>query len=122
MERLQALSMWWAAPILMAFISTIYFVTSPSNATIRNRILVSSHGAIAAALYLGAMAVWALGASRQWLGWPFLVAQIVPVAFIVIALAQFRGSRLVHILQPFNLLCMVWAYVIGIMAITGEWL
>lgn len=86
------------------------------------RLAVSAHGCIISLLYLSAMAIWLLGGSRGGFVKPFLMALIVPVVFIVASFKWFRGNAAIHWLQLINLGGLLWAFFVGGMAITGEWL
>ena len=107
----------------MLAVSVAYFISDEAEGNRLIRVLVSIHGAAAAALYLSALAVW--GFTRAWRPWaasPFLALYLVPVFSILFALARFKGPKLLHLVQIPNLACMAYTLFIGGMAITGDWL
>ena len=112
----------WGAPILMIAISVAYFLASDRAAGVVKRAAWSSHGAMAAVIYFGAVVVWIAGLSRSSWGSAFLILQLLPLALIIYSLICFRGNRLVHFLQVPNALAMVWGMLVGGMAATGDWL
>ena len=114
--------MFFVPALVMVAVSAGYFLSAPS-ATRRNRILSSLHGALASAIYLGALAVWEVSpTTRAWAAWPYLLSFIAPLASIVYALFRFTGPKLLHLTQLANLWGMLYAMLIGGMAITGDWL
>lgn len=117
-----AIAQFWIAPILALAISGIYFFTSPAAQALSRRLVASLHGAVIAALYLGALMFNAAGISKPGYGIPFLATSLLPVALIALSFVLYEGRRSLHALQMVNLLCMTWTFFIGGMAITGEWL
>ena len=116
-----AIAQWLWAPVLSVGISCVYFVKAPALSIVR-RLGVSVHGALLAWLYAVALGVDLLGFSRESFAVPFWVAFALPVASAVFALATFRGNRALHLFQLLLLACATWTFVVGTMAITGNWL
>jgi hypothetical protein len=83
---------------------------------------MSAHGLTIATLYLGAIAVGQVGASKVKYGAPFAIAFLIPLVLMVYAIITFPGRRSVHWLQLLNLVALFWSAFIGTMAITGDWL
>src|SRR6266480_4151907 len=49
---------WFGAPVLLpAAVSVVYFRLSPPDQSLRDRLLISAHGVLISASYLGAMGV-----------------------------------------------------------------
>ena len=117
-----AIAQFWLAPILALAISGVYFFTSPATQTLYRRLVASLHGAVIAALYLGALMFNAVGISKPEYGIPFLATLLLPVVLIATSFILYEGKRSLHALQMVNLLCIAWTFFIGGMAITGEWL
>jgi len=110
------------APALALVISVVYFVSSPRSQSIARRILLSAHGAMIMALYMGAMAVfWAQKANPKF-ATPFQLLHLVPLILMVVSLFIYRGRNVIHFLQLLNLLCLGWTFFVGSMAVTGDWL
>lgn len=122
MDAAFSFAQFWLAPVLTLLVSVAYFRASPSAQRLGERIAVSAHGAVIAGLYFGAMFLWLSGASRPAYGKPFVYALAVPIALMVFALVRFRGRASVHLLQLINIVGLVWAFFIGSMAVTGDWL
>ncbi len=112
----------WLAPILTLFVSFVYFRASPKTQSLSERLAVSAHGAAIAVLYFGAHFFWNTGASRPDYGTPFAYMLLVPVALAIFSAFRFRGKASVHLLQIINLICLLWTFAMGTMAITGNWL
>lgn len=115
---------WYGAPVVMIGVSLAYFFADPRRPAVRERLLVSAHGLAGAALYFGAFAVawFQPGGYRPYLGWPYAVLLLVPLALIGVSLFKFRGNRLTHALQVPNVVALLWSAFVGVMAITGDWL
>ena len=111
---------WLSPPVIALVISIVYFWTSPRSQPLGLRLLASAHGVTICALCLLAIAIAAAGKSNYDLGWPYALAMTVPVLLIVTSLFVYRGRKIVHWLQPLNLLCVFWAFVGGGMLVTGE--
>lgn len=110
------------APALAIGISAIYFTASPNTEPLAKRLLVSAHGVVIAALYLGAMSVFWLHRSSDAFGKPFSYLLLIPLLLILTSLFMFRGRKLIHWLLLVNLACLAWTAFIGVMAVTGDWL
>src|SRR5258706_1783070 len=115
-------SFWYLARLVSLGISVIYYVMAPMDTPLSRRILVSAHGAAMSILYVGAMTVALLGASRPTYGTPFLVFMAIPVLFAILAMRFYQGNRMIHLLQVVNVLCLAWTGFMGRMAVTGKWL
>jgi hypothetical protein len=114
--------MFWLAPVIAMAISVVYFKRSPKDQPLAQRLLVSAHGVVIAAIYLCALYVWWSGSSRESYGRPYAIAFMVPVALIAVSFWKFRGPRSTHLFQLANLFCIAASYFLGGMAITGDWL
>jgi hypothetical protein len=114
--------MFWFVPALSIFVSVIYFRNSPKDQSLSRRLLVSAHGIILAAIFIGAIVVWQIGSARASLGAPFAITLIVPLVLTVATFIWFRGPRYIHAIQVVNLFCLAATFFVGGMAITGDWL
>ncbi|WP_430390165.1 hypothetical protein [Dyella sp. 20L07] len=112
---------WLPATVVMVAISVIYYVTDNSPRTI-TRFVVSAHGAFGAIIFSVAIAVWTAGRSSIDLAWPFTLLFVLPVASMLASLILYRGNKQIHLLLVPNLICMAWAWVVGGMAVTNDWL
>ena len=114
----------YGAPVIMAAVSATYFFADQRRPAFRARLISSAHGVIGVALYFGAMAVsWAQPHGyRPYLGAPYLSLYVLPLIAIIVALFEFRGPRLIHLLQIANVAALTWSLFIGVMYITGHWL
>ena len=121
MDAFLAYAQFWAAPIIMFAVSAAYF-SADREPRVSRRIIASAHGAVAAAIYFGAVAIHWAGKSRVAFDLPYLALMLIPVALIIASFFKFRGPRIVHVLQFLNVPALVWSLFIGEMAITGEWL
>ena len=124
MSTFLAYAQWWAAPIVLLGVSGTYFALGSPGQPLSRRLIASSHGAVGLLLYLVAFALmWHDPQGyRPQLAGTYAFLFLVPIAFIVVALLIFDGPRWVHILQVPNVLALLWAYFVGGMAITGDWL
>lgn len=114
--------LFWGTPLLALLVSVIYFLAAPASQPLGARVLASSHGAAIALVFLVAIALSMAGYAKPSYGLPFLFALGIPVVLAVASLLVFRGHPLIHALQLLNVVCLVWAFFIGSMAITGQWL
>src|ERR1700686_2159466 len=114
--------MFWFTPLLAIAVSVVYFRRSPKVQPLAQRLLVSAHGVVIAAIYLCAMCVWWSGSSRTVLGEPYAFSLAVPLLLIIVSFLKFRGPRPTHFFQILNLFCLHATFLIGGMAITGHWL
>jgi hypothetical protein len=107
----------------MVTISAVYFLLD-RGANWQERLLTAAHGLAATILCVGAFLVAHFDPRgyRPYLAWPYAALYLLPVALVVVSLLRFRGPRVVHILQGPNLAAMLWAFFIGGMAVTGDWL
>ena len=112
------------AALVMVAVSCGYFARASSDTPLAWRLLSASHGLIGAALYLCAILVWVSGAARPAHGVPYAVSFVFPALLVVFSFFFFffRGPRNTHWLQLLNVSAMFWAFFIGSMAVTGEWL
>ena len=112
---------WLPATCVMVAISLVYFATDKS-VRLGSRLVSSAHGLLGAAIFSGAMAAWSAGWSSASLSWPFTLLFLLPIASIFGSLALRQGSRLVHLLLVPELACLAWAWFVGGMAATNDWL
>lgn len=117
-----AIAQFWLAPLLALGTSAVYFITSPATQTLTRKVGASAHGASIAALYIGALTFSAVGSAKPSYGIPFIALLLVPAALILLSLIWYEGRRPIHALQLVNVLCLVWTFFLGSMAITGNWL
>lgn len=110
-----------AALVMLAVSIAYYMRTSPDTSTLR-RLLSASHGVAGATVYLAALCVWALGKSRPGYGTTYAASFLMPILLVLVSFFLFRGPRSTHWLQLLNLPAMTWAFFVGSMAITGDWL
>lgn len=109
-------------PVLLPLaISAVYFLRSPSNQALFQRMLVSAHGLSISVIYLSATAISWTKKADSTLGRPFAIALVIPLVLIVI-FALYRGRRTTHWFQVLNFVCLAWVSFVGGMAITGDWL
>ena len=118
---LNILQGWLPSMIVMTAISVTYFVTdkTPSKAA---RLVSAAHGLIGAILLGGAIFIWQSGRSNDAFAEPYTLLLLLPVASVVFSFFFYRGRKLVHLLQIPNSLCLLWAFFIGSMAVSGNWL
>jgi hypothetical protein len=114
--------MFWVSPALSILVSVIYFRSSPRDQSLSRRLLVSAHGVILALIYIGAIIVWQAGCARTNFGEPFAIILAVPLVFTLATFLWFRGPRYIHLIQFVNLFCLAVTFLIGGMAVTGNWL
>jgi hypothetical protein len=119
-----SLFQWYGAPIVMVAISVAYFFCDTRRPAYVQRVVSSAHGLLGSALYVGAMGLFMADPQEHRPSWgvPYALLFLLPLASVVMSFVTFRGNRLIHLLQPINLLAMVWALFIGAMAVTGDWL
>ena len=108
--------------MIASLISIAYFVGSRSDPSLSRRLLTCVHGALIAFAYVGALLIADARRFNVAFGMPFLLLLVVPVVFAVISIWQYRGPKLMHLLQVPNVACLVWTAFVGTMAVTGEWL
>ena len=108
----------------MIVVSLAYFFGDPRRPAFRSRLLVAAHGFIGTALYFAALGLHEAQpiGYRPYLALPYGLLFLFPLLAIVVSIFTFRGSRLFHLLQPFNLAALAWAWFVGTMAATGDWL
>lgn len=109
----------WATPLLMVSISTVYFLSSPKTQPLSRRVLTAGHGALGALLFAIAMAVHYMGSPRPGLQAPFLVLWALPFVLAAISLRWFRGNWRVHILFLPLIPLMLWALIVSCTVIGG---
>ncbi len=112
---------WLPATCVMVVISIVYVVTDRS-ARVGTKLVSSAHGLLGAGLFSAAIAIWVAGFSSISLVWPFTVLFALPIASMLGSLVLHRGSKLIHLLMVPELLCLAWAWFIGGMAVTNDWL
>jgi hypothetical protein len=112
---------WLPATFVMVVISVVYYVTNQSD-RIGIRLFVSAHGLLGAVVFSAAIATWVAKLSSVSLVWPFTLLFVLPVASMLVSLVSHRGSKLVHLLLVPELMCLAWAWFVGGMAITSDWL
>lgn len=110
------------APLLAIGVSAIYFFTSPKTQPIGSRIAASAHGITIAVIYFFAMAVFRANKAQPMYGSSFVMLQLLPILLAVLSFFLYKGRKTVHLLQILNLICLVWTFFIGGMAVTGQWL
>jgi hypothetical protein len=107
--------------LVMSAISVIYFVSDKSSPVVM-RLLCSAHGLLGAVLFASAIAISYAGRASRNLENPYARLFIVPVISIVLSFIFFRGNKVVHLLQIFNLAFLLWALVVGTMSIGADWI
>lgn len=112
----------WLTPFMTTVISIVYFTTSPRTQSILPRLLASAHGLSIAVLYLCALSVHWVGKASPDYEMPFYFLSLLPLFLIIGSFFLFRGRKLIHLLQIPNLLCLLWTFFVGSMAVTGNWL
>jgi hypothetical protein len=116
-----ALFQWLWAPVAAAAVSLAYFRSS-KNVLLGERLAVSAHGLAIVLVYATSLLVAAVGLSRASLLYPFWSLFLLPLALAGFALFRFKGNGAVHLLQLVNLMSAGWAFFVGTMAVTGDWL
>jgi hypothetical protein len=109
-----------AVPFLAGLVSVVYFLSSPKNQPMQQRLLSSAHGAVVVILYALAWLFVIAGISRPSLLLPFAVSLLVPGALIAASFFLYKGARQVHWLQVPNVACLLWTGFVGGMLITGQ--
>lgn len=112
----------YGAPVITASISTAYFWADRSATALVRRFLTSAHGLVAAVIHLAALGIWISGGSRIQYAAPFVWFHILPAALILLSLVMYKGPKWLHVLQILNVPAMLWGYLIGVMAITNDWI
>jgi hypothetical protein len=112
---------WIVLAAIPAATSVVYFFFSRATPPAQ-RVLVSAHGLYIAALYLGALTIWALQLHQRAYGPIFQALCIAAVGLIVHAVYAFQGNKKIHWLQVLNVLWLIVTFLIGTMGVTGEWL
>jgi lipopolysaccharide export LptBFGC system permease protein LptF len=123
--HVRAVAAFWQTffpPFCALGISVVLFVKSPKEQSLAARGLVSLSGAITLLLYLIAMWVFWSGRSARNYGSAFLVACLVPLVLIAVSILSFRGRRALLFIHFPNLLCLLWVWFVGSMAVTDDWL
>ncbi len=120
MEVVLSALQWLWAPVLACSVSAIYW-RKGRGLPGWHRFLVSSSGAVIAAIYGAALLVYLAGLARSGLAVPFWCLLSVPIGLSLASVIKFTGSG-IHWLQLFNLACLAWTFFIGTMAVTGDWL
>ena len=110
-------------PVLLAVaISVIYFRNSPRTEPLARRLLASAHGVVIAVLFISAIAIWLSGHSQERLGTPFQLLLLIPLALMIASFFLFKGPKATHLLQILDVVCLLWTWFVGGMAVTGDWL
>lgn len=113
-------------PILTVLVSLTYFCTSPIKQRLYLRLAISSHGVAIAVLYCSAILInlfMTFSPETEAVIheiWTYFL--IVPVILIFFSLIKYRGPLLVHTLQIFNMMGLVWTLFLGSMFLTNTWL
>lgn len=111
------------APIfLMPMVSYAYFLTSPETEPLKERLLVSAHGAVAALILIVAIVIGFSGEHSRSFGLPYKLAFSLPTASIIYSFFRFRGNKAIHLLQLINVPALLISLLMGSMAITGTWI
>jgi hypothetical protein len=115
---------WYGAPLVLIAVSLAYFFGDPRRPAFGARLLASAHGFTGAALYLVALGLHQARPLeyRPYLALPYTLLFLLPLVAIIISFFTFRGSRLFHLLQLLNVAALAWAFFVGSMAITGNWI
>jgi hypothetical protein len=112
---------WIVLAAIPAATSVVYFLFPPAT-PLAQRLLVSAHGLYIAALYLGALVIGALQLHQRAYGPFFQALCVAAVGLIVHAVYAFQGNKKIHWLQVLNVLWLIATFLVGTMAVTGEWL
>lgn len=116
-----AMLFWCALSLPPVLVSVSYYLGSPRTETVTHKWLVSLHGVSISALCLAAVLVGGFGNPQQE-NWPLFGFLCLAAALLVVyAVVRFRGRKLLHGLQLINILWLVFAVVLGRMAVTGTW-
>lgn len=116
-----AMLFWSALSMPPILVSVSYFLGSPSTETVAHRWLVSLHGVFITTLCLGAVLVGGFGHPRQENGPVFDFLCLAAALLMAYSVLRFRGRKLLHGLQVINFVWLVFAVVLGRMAVTGIW-
>lgn len=109
------------APLLSVFARVVYFRKSDPSQPLKRRLLASAHGVVMAVIYFGALTVFWSHHARDSFARPFALTLFIPPALILLSFAIYRGPRAVHLLQLVNIFALALTFLIGGMAVTGDW-
>lgn len=84
--------------------------------------MVSAHGVAITAVFSVAMLLHGVNHADARYAFPFMFLSTLPVGLIVYSFLRFKGPKVVHFFQILNLLCLVYTFFMGGMAITGDWI
>lgn len=112
----------YGAGAILLFVSLLYFSFAKDGASLALRLLTSAHGAVGALVFFSALAIGFSGWDHPSYGQPYLFAWVLPALLMLFSLMRYPGPATVHLLQVFNVLAFAWAWFIGTMAVTGNWI
>lgn len=122
MEDTYTFAVLLGGPLASFWVSIAYFRSTPAGTPLSRRIAVSAHGASGTVLYLLAWLISPYGLSRPAYATPYMWAFSLPAMLILLSLLKFNGRSSIHALQLVNVPALFLTWVIGTMAVTGEWL
>jgi len=103
--------------VIALLISAAYFFASPTSESIATRIAVSAPGIAIALLYFSVVFLSAHPAAAY--GIPFMSSCLAAVLLVFFSLWKFKGRRILHVLQLFNVLALFLIFILGIGPITS---
>jgi hypothetical protein len=109
------------APVVGLVVSLVYFRKSSMLPT-KQRLMASAHGALLAFIYLLAFLAAAAGLSKPSLALPYSAMLAIPVFSTLFAMYRYKGDATLHLLQMPNAAAAAWIFLVGTMAVTGNWL
>jgi len=107
--------------LVCIFTSVSFWVSNPSLKGLQ-RLLVSGHGIATLCLIGIPFTLFALGINISFFLPVFNVCCFLPLLSIVYSFFQHKGTKLLFILYLFLLPAIMWAWFIGGMAVSGDWL
>lgn len=121
-EWLLGVTTWMLAPVVAIGISVVYLRAPQVAHTLLRRMLASLHGLIIAFANFAALLVAFTGHSDTRLGLAFSLLLCLALASMIVAIPTFGLTNRMNLLLIPLLACLLWVYVMGGMAVTGNWL
>lgn len=109
-----------AVPLLGLASGIIYFRESGATAPAFRRVATSAYGPVIALMYLGMAIFFPNDFRYQKYLKVFWYALLIPVLLLAYSLMRYPGNKKVHVLAPFNILGLVWFFIVGTLAVGGE--
>ena len=103
----------------MSATSFIYFRAGDATDSIQSRLFIASHGFLGTLVFIIAILTASIGQPSPHLREPYLMLWLVPLLFIGVSIARFKGPKHTHLLLAPLLAAMGWAIVLGHIIVGG---